>query len=61
MKTHFKPLAETDYSFQIVTEGGSVRLNPGSRLAFEQWQEGLMAAPALAAPSPRGNGRARSV
>ena len=47
-----KPTSESDFTFRIVTSGGgTIKLNPGSRTAFQQWQEGLMAA--VAVPSPQ--------
>lgn len=39
-----KPESEVDYSFRVVTQRSSVRIDPGSKAAFDQWQEGLMAA-----------------
>jgi len=46
-----KPTSESDFTFRVSTSSGeSIKLNPGSRAAFQQWQEGLMAT--LAVPSP---------
>ena len=45
-----RPRSETDYTFKIVTRVGSIRLDPGSKINFEQWQEGLISA--IAVPSP---------
>ena len=44
------PTSETDFTFKIATASTYIKLNPGSREAFQQWQEGLMAA--VAVPSP---------
>ena len=46
-----KPNSESDFTFRIVTEEATIKINPGSRTAFQQWQEGLMAA--VAVPSPQ--------
>ena len=35
---------------RIVTAGGTIKLNPGGQVAFQQWQEGLMMA--VSHPSP---------
>ena len=45
-----RPTSETDFTFKIATASTYIKLNPGSREAFQQWQEGLMAA--VAVPSP---------
>lgn len=45
-----KPVSTTDFTFKVVTYTSSVRLDPGSKQAYDQWQEGLMAA--VSAPSP---------
>ena len=46
-----RPNSTTDYTFRVVTEGGTVTISPGSREAFQKWQEGLMAS--VAVPSPQ--------
>ena len=45
-----KPTSESDFSFRISTPTASVRLDPGSRTAFEQWEEGLMMCISAASP-----------
>ncbi len=45
-----KPTSEADFSFRVVTPTHSIRLDPGSKAAFEQWQDGLTAC--VAVPSP---------
>ena len=46
-----RPASNTDFTFRVETKTGSVRIDPGSRAAFQQWQEGLTAA--VAVPSPQ--------
>lgn len=45
-----KPDSTADFTFRLVTHSSSVRLDPGSKQAYDQWQEGLMVA--VSAPSP---------
>ena len=45
-----KPLSVEDYTFRVSTPSGGVTLDPGSREAFQKWQEGLMMC--VSAPSP---------
>ena len=42
--------AQSDFTFRIVTAGATLRLDPGSKEAFDLWQQGLTAA--ISAPSP---------
>ena len=42
--------AQTDFTFCIITATGSLRLDPGSKAAFDLWQQGLTTA--ISAPSP---------
>lgn len=39
-----KPLSASDYSFKVVTRNSALRVDPGSKEAFEKWQEALMSA-----------------
>ena len=39
-----KPNSQSDFSFRIVTSVTSLRVDPGSKAAFDKWQEALMAA-----------------
>ena len=50
-----RPDSATDYSFRVVSAGGAVRVDPGSKEAYELWQEGLMAA-VSSRPSAKGRG-----
>lgn len=45
-----RPESADDFSFRVVTPSGSIRLDPASREAYQQWQEGLMMC--VSAPSP---------
>lgn len=47
-----KPESADDFTFRVVTPGGSVRLDPATREAYQMWQEGLMMC--VSAPSPMG-------
>jgi hypothetical protein len=46
-----RPTSSIDFTFRVVTEAGTVTISPGSRQAFQQWQEGLMSS--VAVPSPQ--------
>ena len=45
-----KPESTDDFTFRVVAPGGTVRLQPTSLEAYQQWQEGLMMC--VAHPTP---------
>lgn len=45
-----KPTSPVDFTFRIVTAAQTIKISPGGKEAFTQWQEGLTMA--VSVPSP---------
>ena len=45
-----KPASESDFSFVVKTPAATAKLDPGSKAAYDKWEEGLMMCISAASP-----------